>query len=40
LGRSRWDGTSRLPEARGGCSACWIATRFRSSWMPGSGPVR
>ena len=35
LGRSRWDETSRLPEARGGCSGCWIAMPYRSCCAPG-----
>jgi hypothetical protein len=30
LGRSRWDEKSRLPEARGGCSGCWIDMQSKS----------
>ncbi len=30
LGRSRWGAKSRSPEARGGCSGCWIAMLSRS----------
>jgi hypothetical protein len=35
LGHSRWAEKSPSPEARGGCSRCWIDTPYRSCSAPG-----